>query len=173
MNSWKLLFWSSFIILKALSCDCFIKLFWNKTFRLKQINWIVIEILTYTNMVAEMLQKSKFLLCVLYLCYMKFHFDYIFHIYVICFIMYLLYIYMYIICFLILLYISFFISFDFEFVWKRFYFHYMSYVYYMFFNFVIYIYIFFFFILFDFEFVWKRFYFHYMCKNCYNVKFLL
>ena len=76
----------------------------------------MIEILTYTNMVAEMLQKSKFLLCVLYLCYMKFHFDYIFHIYVICFIMYLLYIYMYIICFLILLYISFFISFDFEFV---------------------------------------------------------
>ena len=34
-------------------------------------------------MVAEMLQKSKFLLCVLYLCYIKFHFDYIFHIYVV------------------------------------------------------------------------------------------
>ena len=81
-------------------------------------------------MVAEMLQKSKFLLYVLYLCYIKFHFDYIFHIYVIesfvliiysmlyviCFIIYVLYIYMYIICFLILLYISFFILFDFKFV---------------------------------------------------------
>ena len=32
-------------------------------------------------MVAEMLQKSKFL-SVLYLCYIKFYFDYIFHIYV-------------------------------------------------------------------------------------------
>ena len=67
-------------------------------------------------MVAEMLQKSKFLLYGLNLCYIKFHFDYIFHIYVICFIIYLLYIYMYIICFLILLYISIFILFDFKFV---------------------------------------------------------
>ena len=43
-------------------------------------------------MVAEMLQKSKFLLCVLYLCYVKSCFDYIYHIYVLCFIIYLLYI---------------------------------------------------------------------------------
>ena len=48
-----------------------------------------------------MLQKSKFLLYVLCSCYMKFYFCYICHIYVICFIIYLLYIYMYIICFLI------------------------------------------------------------------------
>ena len=41
-----------------------------------------------TDMVAQMLQKSKFLLYVLYLCYMKFYF---------CYIIYLLYIYMYII----------------------------------------------------------------------------
>ena len=34
-------------------------------------------------MVAEMLQKLKFLLYVLYLCYIKFYFDYIFHSYVI------------------------------------------------------------------------------------------
>ena len=65
-------------------------------------------------MVAKMLQKSKFLLYVLYSCYVKFYFDYIFHIYVIRFIMYLLYIYMYIICFLILLYITVFILFDFH-----------------------------------------------------------
>ena len=63
-------------------------------------------------MVAEMLQKSKFLLYVLYLCYIKFYSDYIFHIYVICFIIYLLQIYM-----RILLYISIFILFDFKFVW--------------------------------------------------------
>ena len=43
-----------------------------------------------------------------YSCSMKFHFCHIFHIYVICFIMYLLYIYMYIVCFKILLYISIF-----------------------------------------------------------------
>ena len=48
-------------------------------------------------MVAEMLQKSKFLLYVLYLCYIKFYFDYIFDIHVIYFITYLSYIYMYII----------------------------------------------------------------------------
>ena len=41
-------------------------------------------------MAAEMLQKSKFLLYVLYSCYIKFYFDYIFDIYVICFIIYLL-----------------------------------------------------------------------------------
>ena len=63
-------------------------------------------------MVAEMLQKSKFLLCGSYLCYIKFYFDYIFHIYVICFIIYLLYIYMYIICFYV--YISIFILLDFK-----------------------------------------------------------
>ena len=60
------------------------------------------------SMVAEMLQKSKFLLCLLYSCHMKFYFCYICNIYVICFIIYLLYIYMYIICFLNLLYISIF-----------------------------------------------------------------
>ena len=37
-------------------------------------------------MVAEMLQKSKFLLYVLYSSDMMFYFCYIFHIYVICFI---------------------------------------------------------------------------------------
>ena len=49
-------------------------------------------------MIAEMLQKSKFLLCFM-LYYIKFYFDDILHIYVICFIiiyLYLLYIYMYI-----------------------------------------------------------------------------
>ena len=61
--------------------------------------------LTCLGMVAEMVQKSKFLLSVLYLCYINFCFDYIFHIYVICFVIYLLYIYMYIICFLIFFYI--------------------------------------------------------------------
>ena len=66
------------------------------------------------NMVAEMLQKSKFLLFHLYSCYMKFYFDYIFYIYVICFIIYLLYIYMYIIVFLILSYISISILFAFN-----------------------------------------------------------
>ena len=72
--------------------------------------------------VAEMLQKPKFLLRVLYSCYMKFYFFYIFHIYDIWFIIYSLHIYMYIICFLILLYIS--ALFDLRFVW-RFYFYYM------------------------------------------------
>ena len=52
-------------------------------------------------MVVEMSQKSKFLLYVW--CSIKFHFGYIFHIYVIYFIIYLLYIYMYILCYLILL----------------------------------------------------------------------
>ena len=66
-------------------------------------------------MVVEMLQKLKFSY-VLYSCYIKFYFDYIFHIYVICFLIYLLYIYMYITCFLILLYISVSILFDFKFV---------------------------------------------------------
>ena len=51
-----------------------------------------------------------------YSCSMKFYFCHIFHIYVICFIMYLLYIYMYIVCFKILLYISIFTLFDFNFV---------------------------------------------------------
>ena len=43
-------------------------------------------------MVVEMLQKSDFLLYVLYSRYIKFYFDYKFHIYVIGFIKYLLYI---------------------------------------------------------------------------------
>ena len=64
------------------------------------------------TMVAEMLQKSKFLLYVLYWCYMKFYFCYICDVYVICFIIYLLYIFIYIICFSILLYISIFTLFD-------------------------------------------------------------
>ena len=50
------------------------------------------------SMVAEMLQKSKFSLYVLYLCHMKFWFYYMLHIYVILFVIYLWYIYMYIIC---------------------------------------------------------------------------
>ena len=90
-----------------------------------------INLLGYAFMVAEMLQKSKLLLYVLYSCYMKFYFCYIFHIYVIC--VNILYIYilscfivlLYIICFLILLYISIFALFDLKFVWSRFYFHYM------------------------------------------------
>ena len=59
-----------------------------------------------TFMVAEVLQNSKFLLYILYSCYMKFYFCYIFHIYVTCFIMYLLYIHMYImyICLITLLF---------------------------------------------------------------------
>ena len=64
---------------------------------------------------AEMLQKSNFDY-VLYLCYINFYFDYIFHIYVMCSAIYLLYFYMYIICFLIFLYISISILFDFKFV---------------------------------------------------------
>ena len=48
------------------------------------------------TMVAEMLQKLKFLLYDLYLCYIKLYFDNMFHIYVICFIIYLLYIYMWV-----------------------------------------------------------------------------
>ena len=47
----------------------------------------------------------------------KAYFAYIFHIYVICFNTYSLYIYMYIKGFLILLYISIFILFDFKFTW--------------------------------------------------------
>ena len=50
-------------------------------------------------MVARMLRNLELLLYVLYSCYIKLYFDYIFRIYVICFIIYLLYIYMYIICF--------------------------------------------------------------------------
>ena len=65
-------------------------------------------------MVAETLQRSRFLSYVLYLCYIKFYFNYIFHIYVIHFIIYSLYIYMYTTCFLILLYISILIIFDFK-----------------------------------------------------------
>ena len=68
----------------------------------------------FTDMVAEMLQKSNFLLHVLYSCYIKFYFDYIFHIYVICFLIHLLYIYMYIICYLIL---NFVIYFYFHIIW--------------------------------------------------------
>ena len=52
-----------------------------------------INLLGYAFMVAEMLQKSKLLLYVLYSCYMKFYFCYIFHIYVIC--VNILYIYIY------------------------------------------------------------------------------
>ena len=71
-----------------------------------------INLLGYAFMVAEMLQKSKLLLYVLYSCYMKFYFCYIFHIYVICVnILYIyLYIYIYILsCFIVLLYITFFL----------------------------------------------------------------
>ena len=83
-----------------------------------------INLLGYAFMVAEMLQKSKLLLYVLYSCYMKFYFCYIFHIYVICVNILYIYIYilscfivlLYIICFLILLYISIFALFDLKFV---------------------------------------------------------
>ena len=54
------------------------------------------------NMVAEMLQNSKFLLHVLYLSYMKFYFCYIFHIYVICFIIYLYVYYVFQFCYIFL-----------------------------------------------------------------------
>ena len=67
-------------------------------------------------MVAEMLEKLKCLLYVLSLFYMKFYFDYKFNIYVICFIIRLLDIYMYIIRFSNLLHIFILILFDFEFL---------------------------------------------------------
>ena len=67
-------------------------------------------------MVAEMLQKPKCLLYVLSLFYLKFYFDYKFNIYVICFIIRLLDIYMYIIRFSNLLHIFILILFDFEFL---------------------------------------------------------
>ena len=54
----------------------------------------------YLVMVAEMLQKLKVLLHVFYSCYVKIYFCYIFHVYVICLIIYFLYIYMYVTCFL-------------------------------------------------------------------------
>ena len=57
-------------------------------------------------MVAEMLQKLKFLFYVLYSCYIRFYFDYIFHIYVRCILF----------VFLILLYISIFMLSDFKFM---------------------------------------------------------
>ena len=66
------------------------------------------------GLVAEMLQKSKFLLYVLYSCYIKFYFDYIFHNHVMCFLIYLIYIYRHML--LILLHISVSILFDFTFV---------------------------------------------------------
>ena len=65
------------------------------------------------GMVAEILQKSKFLY-VLYLCYIKFYFDSMFHIYVIFFtiLLYIYYIFIYtLFVFSILLYISIFILF--------------------------------------------------------------
>ena len=49
------------------------------------------QICSSASMVAKMLQKSKFSLYVLHLCYIKFFFDYILHIYVICFIIYFIY----------------------------------------------------------------------------------
>ena len=67
-------------------------------------------------MVAELLQKPKCLLYVLSLFYLKFYFDYKFNIYVICFIIRLLDIYMYIIRFANLLHIFILILFDFEFL---------------------------------------------------------
>ena len=67
-------------------------------------------------MVAEMLQKPKCLLYVLSLFYLKSYFDYKFNIYVICFIIRLLDIYMYIIRFSNLLHIFILILFDFEFL---------------------------------------------------------
>ena len=67
-------------------------------------------------MVSEMLQKPKCLLYVLSLFYLKFYFDYKFNIYVICFIIRLLDIYMYIIRFSNLLHIFILILFDFEFL---------------------------------------------------------
>ena len=67
-------------------------------------------------MVAELLQKPKCLLYVLSLFYLKSYFDYKFNIYVICFIIRLLDIYMYIIRFSNLLHIFILILFDFEFL---------------------------------------------------------
>ena len=52
------------------------KVHWNPTFWLKPGDMQL-------DMVDEMLQKSEFSLYVLHLCYIKFHFDYMFHIYVI------------------------------------------------------------------------------------------
>ena len=63
------------------------------------IFFLQIDVINISNMVAEMLQKSN-IICYIFMLY-KVYFDYIFHIYGICFIIYLLYIYMHIICFLI------------------------------------------------------------------------
>ena len=46
-------------------------------------------------MVAEMLQKWKFLLYILYLYYMKFYFDYILHIYVMFYYIFMIHLYVY------------------------------------------------------------------------------
>ena len=66
-----------------------------KVFYKKKQKWSII-----TYMIAKILQKSKFLLYVVYSCYIKFCLV----IYFIFTLSVLLYIYMYIICFLILLY---------------------------------------------------------------------
>ena len=53
-------------------------------------------------MAAEVLLKLKFLSHVLYLCYAKFYFDYIFHSYVIYFIIYLYILYNFYFCYIFL-----------------------------------------------------------------------
>ena len=57
-------------------------------------------------MVAEMLQKSKFLYA-LYLCYIKFYFGYIFDIYVICYYIFVLYLYVHYVFFNFVIYFYF------------------------------------------------------------------
>ena len=72
-------------------------------------------------MVAEMLQKSKFLLYVLHSCYMKFYFCYIYVIFMLYVSLYIYYIFICILCVLNFFFcISFFTLFDFKLIWYRF-----------------------------------------------------
>ena len=70
------------------------------------------------DMVDEMLQKSEFSLYVLHLCYIKFHFDYMFHIYVIQSFILITY-------FIFTLYVL-------SYIYIKFYFNYIFHIYFMF-----------------------------------------
>ena len=95
-------FANGYVTIIFITCTMYLKIFFHETLDFTFIilcsniwcsnysvisfhyNWVYLSIHLY--MVAEMLQKTKFLLYVLYLCYIKFYSNYIFHIYVICFI---------------------------------------------------------------------------------------
>ena len=118
--------------------------------------WNVAKIEIFIVCFIFMLYKVSFWLYISYLCYIKFHFNYIFYIYVICFIIYLYKV-------LFWLHISY--------LFYMFYYIFIiySYVHYMFFNFVIY----FFFHIIWFQICVITFLFSLYVQNCYNVKFLL